>query len=179
MSLCNITSRFGCICLVAAVFSAVPVISMAEDETDVLQIYSWKEKVRIYPPGMEFRAKLDSGAKTSSINAVDIEEFERDDDEWVRFTIENHEEEKETIERKIARHVRIKEHDGSTQRRAVVKLGICLGSLYKEVEVNLVDRSHFTTGMLIGRSFMEGDVLIDPSTTYTHPPACERKRIDE
>lgn len=33
------------------------------------------------------RARVDSGAKTASLNAVDIEEFERDGDAWVRFRI--------------------------------------------------------------------------------------------
>ncbi len=151
----------------------------ADDDPGILQIYSWKEKVRVYPSAMEFKAKLDSGAKTSSLNAFNIEEFQRDEQGWVRFTIKNWEDKKQTLERKIIRHVRIKEHDGGTQRRVVVKMGICLGTLYKEVDVNLVDRSHFTTGMLIGRSFMEGQVLIDPASTYTHTPRCDRKPINE
>lgn len=179
MSLYKITSRMTSICLISAIIGMLPAISCAEEENDIQQIYSWKEKVRVYPSGMEFRAKLDSGAKTSSLHAINIEEFERDDKEWVRFTVENLEDEKKTLEREIVRHVRIKEHDGSTQRRVVVKLGICMGTMYKEVEVNLVDRSNFTTRMLIGRSYMEDHVLIDPSNTYTHPPMCERKPIDE
>lgn len=154
-------------------------VSVADDKVTIQQIYSWKEYVRVYPSGMQFKAKLDSGAKTSSLHATEIEEFERDDEEWIRFVIENHDDEKATLERKIVRFVRIKEHDGSTQRRPVVKMGICLGKLYKEVEVNLVDRSHFNTRMLIGRTYMENDVLIDPATTYSHTPDCNRKSIDE
>lgn len=151
----------------------------ADEDPGIQQIYSWKEKVRVYPSAMEFKAKLDSGAKTSSLNAFNIEEFKRDDQEWVRFTIQNWEKKKQTLERKIVRHVRIKEHDGGTQRRVVVKMGICLGTLYKEVDVNLVDRSHFTTGMLIGRSYMQSHVLIDPASTYTHTARCDRKPLNE
>ncbi len=167
------------ICAALILLFMAPAALLADDNPDVQQIYSWKEKVKIYPSAIVFKAKLDSGAKTSSVNAIDIEEFERDGEEWVRFTIKNREDEEETLEREIVRHVRIKEHDGSTQRRAVVELGICMGRLYKEVEVNLVDRSHFTTDMLIGRSFMSDDVLVDPSTTYTHTPQCDRKSADE
>jgi len=167
------------ICLTAGFFSAFSPIVTAEDENGIQQIYSWKEKVRLYPSGLEFKAKLDSGARTSSLHAVDIEEFERNGEKWVRFTIENHDGEKETLERRIVRHVRIKEHGGTTQKRPVVKMGICLGMLYKEVEANLIDRSNFTTPILVGRSFMQDDVLIDPSTTYSHLPACEREPINE
>lgn len=148
-------------------------------DPQIQQIYSWKENVIVYPSGLVFKAKLDSGAKTSSINAVEIEEFKRDDDEWARFTIENEEEEKATIERPIVRHVRIKEHDGDFDRRPVVKLGICMGKMYKEVEVNLVDRSHYIASLLIGRTYMEDDVLIDPASTYSHPPDCNRKSADD
>lgn len=150
-------------------------VSGSAEEPGIQQIYSWKEYVKVYPSGMQFKAKLDSGAKTSSLNAIDIEEFEHDDEDWVRFVIVNDKEEKETIERKVERIVKIKEHNGKADERPVVKMGICLGSLYKEVEVNLVDRSKFTTSMLVGRTFMEKDVLIDPSSTYSHTPDCNRK----
>lgn len=161
--------------LVLALFISV---AGSAEEAGIQQIYSWKEYVKVYPSGMRFKAKLDSGAKTSSLNAIGIEEFEHDGEDWVRFVIENEEEEKETIEREIVRKVKIKEHNGASDRRPVVKMGICLGSLYKEVEVNLVDRSNFTTGMLIGRTFMEEDVLIDPASTYSHTPDCNRKSDD-
>lgn len=148
-------------------------------DTSIQQIYSWKENVKVYPSGLQFKAKLDSGAKTSSLHATEIEEFERDGEDWIRFVIENDDEEKEKLERRLERNVKIKEHGGGLQRRPVVKMGICLGKMYKEVEVNLVDRSNFSAGMLIGRTFMEGDVLIDPSTTYGHTPDCDRKSIDD
>lgn len=164
--------------LLSIVLWSAAVLPVSADP-EIQQIYSWKEKVIVYPSELVFKAKLDSGAKTSSINASEVEEFEHDDEEWVRFTIENEDEEKETIERPIVRYVRIKEQEGEYDRRPVVKLGICLGKLYKEVEVNLVDRSHFTTAALIGRSFMEGAVLIDPSSTYTHSPDCNRKSSDD
>lgn len=152
---------------------------VAADPPDIKQIYSWKENVLVYPSGLEFKAKLDSGAKTSSLNAIEIEEFDRNGDEWVRFTIQNLDGDKKELERELSRVVRIKQHSGDSQRRPVVKMGICLGQLYKEVEVNLVDRSNYTTGMLIGRTFMADDVLIDPATTYSHRPDCDRKSIDD
>ncbi|MEX0929180.1 MAG: ATP-dependent zinc protease [Balneolales bacterium] len=160
-----------CLCILGSVF----VGAKADDDPYIQQIYSWKEKVRVYPSGMLFRAKLDSGAKTSSINATSIKEIKRDGDDWVRFTIDNLDGDKDTLELEVVRFVKIKQHEGPSDRRPVVRMGICLGMLYKEVEVNLVDRSKFITGMLIGRTFMEDDVLIDPSTTYSHPAKCEVK----
>ena len=52
-------------------------------------------------------------------------------------------------------------------------LGICLGTIYKEVEVNLVDRSHFNYQLLIGRNFLIDSFLVDPSLTFSTKPKCK------
>ena len=77
-----------------------------------------------------------------------------------------------TIERKVHRIVKIKEADGTPQLRSAILLGICLGNVYKEVEVNLADRSDFNYQMLIGRSFLHGNVIVDPSIKFTTKPIC-------
>ena len=56
--------------------------------------------------------------------------------------------------------------------RPVVAIKICLGSTVKEVEVNLVDRSGFGYPILIGRSFLAGDFLVDASREGIAPLNC-------
>ncbi|HZE21601.1 MAG TPA: RimK/LysX family protein, partial [Desulfobaccales bacterium] len=63
-------------------------------------------------------------------------------------------------------------HFNQAQKRPVIKIGVCLGRIYKETEVNLVDRTGFKYRMLIGRKFMEGAVIIDPAVKYTIEPSC-------
>lgn len=135
-------------------------------------IVGWLEKVRIYPGDVVIHAKLDTGAKNSSLNAAHIIEFERNGERWVRFDLTGRYGNTVTIERKVHRVTKIKQHDAGPQRRFSIKLGICLGSLYKEVEVNLVDRGDFLYQMLIGRSFMRGDLIVDPSAKFTTKPNC-------
>ena len=147
----------------------LPVQAMAKDRT----LIGWIEKVRIYPSDMEFKAKIDSGALTSSINAENIVEFERDGDEWVQFDIINKNGVRSTLELPLVRESIIKRHFGRKQKRLVVKLGICLGNIYKETEVNLVDRHGFLYAILIGRRFLKKDFIIDPSEQFTSPPKCQ------
>src|SRR5690606_176596 len=50
-------------------------------------IFGWLEKTRIEPWGVTVKAKLDSGALTSSMHAENIERFRKNDEDWVRFTV--------------------------------------------------------------------------------------------
>lgn len=54
----------------------------------------------------------------------------------------------------------------------MIILGICLGTTYKEVEVNLANRSNFNYQMLIGRSYLSGDFLVDAGKIFFLKPLC-------
>ncbi len=142
------------------------------------KVVGWIEKVRIYPGGLTIRAKLDTGADNSSLDAANLTKFERDGRPWVRFDLDNHEGNRVTIERPLVREAIIKRHFHQGQKRPVVKIGVCLGRFYKETEVNLVDRTGFNYRMLIGRKFMEGAVIIDPAVKYTVEPQCSEPALE-
>lgn len=160
--------RFYNCCFFILLLILFPDYSFAKDKT----LIGWIEKVRIYPGDIEFKAKMDTGALTSSINAKNITEFEKDGEEWVRFDIVNKKNISTTLELPLVREAKIKRHFGKTQKRHVVLLGICLGKLYKETQVNLVDRHGFLYAMLIGRSFLRKDFVIDPAEQFTSSPKC-------
>ncbi len=154
--------------LLGTLFLALPAV--AAEKT----VVGWIEKVRIYPGNFLVHAKLDSGADYSSLDASNLQFFERDGKKWVRFDLaENHTGNKVTIERPLLRWAPIKRHNEEPQRRPLIKLGVCLGNIYKETEVNLVDRKNYYYRMLIGRKFMEGAVIIDPAAKYTVEPNCQ------
>lgn len=133
------------------------------------------ERVRVEPSGLIVDAKLDTGADNSSIHASDIVRFKRRGESWVRFRIVGPKGGSETIERPLVRIARIKRPTGKSQKRPVVMLGICLGTFYKEVQVTLVDRSRFRYRMIIGRSFLGNDFLVDPAAKHVVEPACADK----
>jgi hypothetical protein len=72
----------------------------------------------------------------------------------------------------------IKQHGAESATRPVIRLGICLGNVYKEVEVNLQDRSKFNYQLLIGRSYLKNSFLVDASATFTIKTQCQ-KNIDQ
>jgi hypothetical protein len=137
------------------------------------KVVGWIEKVVIYPGNFLVHAKLDSGAEYSSLDAANLTEFDRNGKPWVRFDLTEREGQKITIERPLLRWAPIKRHNQEPQRRPVIKLGVCLGNIYRETEVNLINRKNYQYRMLIGRKFMEGAVIIDPGAKYTVEPQCQ------
>lgn len=153
--------------LVLALGMLFPVAGSAKE------IVGWIENVQLLPGHFELKAKIDTGAKISSVSCECHNYFERDGARWVRFSIITREGETFTLEREIIRTARVKRHYGDVQERPVVKLGICLGGIYREDEVNIIDRSGLKYPMLIGRNFMGEHYLVDPSAQYLNPPHCE------
>ncbi|WP_407354473.1 ATP-dependent zinc protease [Luteimonas sp. R10] len=164
-------------CLLAAAAPAWPAAQRSEsEEARVQDIFGWVEWVEIGASPIRLKAKLDTGATTSSLTADDIEIFRRDGKRHVRFTILDEDSDiEETIEARLVRHVRIRRHDGSTQRRPVVRLGMCLGDIFREHEFTLVDRSSFLYPVLVGRNYMRGHVLVDSGETFTRRPSCKQR----
>ena len=158
--------------LLILVVSACDLRSEAKSHPPEKQSVGWIETVSIAPGDVVFHAKLDTGADNGSIHAFDITPFKKDGKDWVRFSIQNRHGERQTLEREIIRIARIKRVMGSSQERYVVRLAICLGNTKLETEVNLVDRSNFSYPVLIGRSFLAGNVTLDPSKSYTVQPNC-------
>lgn len=136
------------------------------------EVVGWIEKVRLWPGNLVVHAKLDTGADNCSLNAPQIDFFERGNEKWVRFDVINRDGKTVTFERKVIRIARIKRKGAKRQERPVIMLGICIGNVYKEVEVNLVDRNHYKYQMLIGRKFLKEGLLVDSSVKYTVEPKC-------
>jgi hypothetical protein len=156
--------------LVAALF--ISILSSVPTGAQNKDIVGRIERVRIYPGDLVLRAKLDTGARNSSLNGPSMTKFEKNGETWVRFSVKNHRGQEATIERKIIRQAKIKQKNQDSERRPVIMLGICLGRQYREVEVNLVDRAEFNYQMLIGRSFMIGHLVVDPELKFTAEPDC-------
>jgi len=133
----------------------------------------WIEPVRITPGGIVVDGKLDTGATTSSLDCDCITPHERDGKKWVRFGVRGKGGKVVHLEREVVRKVKIKRHFGQQQERLVVKLGLCIADIYKEVDVTLVDRTGFSYPLLVGRNFLRGQVIVDSDAQGTTTPTCK------
>ncbi|MDH5444731.1 MAG: RimK/LysX family protein [Gammaproteobacteria bacterium] len=136
------------------------------------QVIGWLETIHIGEAKLSLHAKIDTGADNSSIKAKILKKFERNGEEWVRFSISDRHDHSAVIERKVLRYADIKRKMALPIRRPVVQLWICLGNISRDVEVNLAARKNFKYHMLIGRSFLKGKYLVDSEQQYTSTPTC-------
>lgn len=140
--------------------------------SDTLPVAGWLERARITPGDVVLEAKLDTGARTSSLHATGLQRFDRDGKEWVAFTVGDGNGTSVRLERPVVRTSRVKSALGGDEGRPTVVLGICIGGTYRTTEVSLVDREHLAKPLLVGRRFLGGRFRVDPRRRYLLEPSC-------
>lgn len=148
-------------------------------------LYGRYERIKIEEIGKVLPAKMDTGAMTASLSARDIEQFQRDGEDWVRFRLAVDGADDTLYEQRMLGISRIKTRaeeagdidPGSEPPRAerpIVGMQLCIGDQLREVEVNLTDRSHFSYPLLIGaETIRDLNAAIYPTERYTAgQPTC-------
>ena len=133
-----------------------------------------KEKVFFPDLGLHVKAKVDTGARTSSLHAECIETFEHQDRRWVRFvTCEGDypSEAAPSLELPVYDFREVRSSNGEVSQRYVVRLWIELGPVRQKIEVTLADRSRMKYPMLLGRKALEEHFLVAPGSSYLLNPS--------
>jgi len=128
----------------------------------------WREQVALPAWGIkQVRAKIDTGARTSAIHVAQIEEL---DNGLIRFEVVTRERPtRKTVwidTEPVVRESTVKPSSGRRQYRPVVQTTIILGGVAREIELSLVCRKGMLCRMLIGRTALGGDFLVDPEHKY-------------
>lgn len=137
-------------------------------------ILGYVERIWLTGEEISVKAKLDTGAKTSSVDARNIQYFKRDGERWVRFDLGTRDSSRPSprLERPVHRFVRIKRHERDYQRRAVIKLSFCIAGRKLKGEFNLINRERFIYPVLIGRQVLKKIALVDAGETFLGGVAC-------
>jgi len=141
----------------------------------------WREWVGLPEHGLEWvKAKVDTGARTSSLHAAGLHTFELENREWVRFSIypwQRSTTDAIQIEARVLDRRRVRSSSGTTERRPVVVLPVRMGNKIYDVEFTLTRRDEMGFRMLLGRQALRGRFLIDTGRSYLlgQPPRTERR----
>lgn len=113
--------------------------------------------------------RVDTGATTSSLHVDNIEEFEQDGKNWVRFDIhpDIHNVEKiVTTTARLSSKKTVKSSTADKERRAVIRTNFSLGGQTWKIKLTLTNRSTMSYLMLLGREAMQDRIIVDPSVEF-------------
>lgn len=135
----------------------------------------------------KIKAKLDTGAVTTSLGATEIEYFNQEGKKFVRFKPQIKGQETNWIEKPLIRVSKIKVRSGDSDskthtERPVVMMDLCMNGKLYLVEVNLTDRSRFSYPLLIGSTaLIQMNAIVDPSQQLTVSNYCyqEQDKVGE
>ena len=112
------------------------------------------------------KARVDSGAKTSSIQANNIKTFFKETEEWVKFEVNPLQVNRSIsikCEAKVHAKRSVKSSVGIAESRIVIKAPITMGADTFEIEITLANRDSMEFRMLLGREALQHRYLVNPS----------------
>lgn len=151
---------------------------------DAPWIVGWREYLDLPDLGLtRIKAKVDTGARTSTLHALDIEHFREDGRERVRFLVhpQHRADELEVIcTADVVDRRGVRSSIGHRQHRVVIETTLALSAeLVWPIEVTLTSRSDMRFRMLLGRTALRGHMLVDPGRSYLtggRPPRVDAAR---
>ncbi|WP_117234035.1 ATP-dependent zinc protease [Vibrio maerlii] len=130
------------------------------------------EQEWVYLPSIKktTKARIDTGATTSSLSVNEMVKFERDGKEWVKFVIEHDDLKSEELSYPVDRWVKIVQSSSDeSERRPVITAWIEVGGVKEKTQFTLANRSHLTFPVLLGRSFFRDIAVVDVGRKYVQP----------
>lgn len=136
------------------------------DSNSILPQVGWRERVSLPGLGLsDIPAKIDTGARTSSLHGHVIETLERDGKTFVRFAVDWDDVEMECEAVRV--DVRgITSSNGETQRRYVIKTPLVIGNVEFRAEFSLADRSDMKFPILIGRTALRRRFVVNSGRSW-------------
>lgn len=129
----------------------------------------WRELVALPQLGIPaLKAKIDTGARTSVLHAERIETFTADGVQRVRFLVRTGRSGEPPVacEADVADRRRFTDSGGHACMRYVVETTLALGGREWPVKVSLAGRGAMRFRMLLGRTALQGRVVVDPARSY-------------
>ena len=143
-----------------------------------LPVVGWRELVHLPELGLHsVPAKIDTGARTSSLHGEVIEEFERDGQKFVRFAVDFGAQHVRQVCEAVHVDIRgITSSNGETQYRYVIKTPLRIGDLEFRAEISLANRADMRFPMLVGRSSLRRRFVVDSGYSWLQTPEMKTKK---
>lgn len=133
----------------------------------------WEEWISLPDLGLPaIKAKVDTGAKTSALHAVEIEPFGPSDNPQVRFLIQPDPKNPNlelTCSARVVDRRDVTSSNGETELRYVIETQARIGEKSWPIQISLTNRENMAYRMLIGRRAIDEDMVVDPNVSFAQP----------
>jgi hypothetical protein len=130
----------------------------------------WRERLALPQLGISLlKAKLDTGARSSSLHVDTLESFRRDGVTWLRFTMHTSRRQPADVRCEVPALDRrtVTDTGGRRTERWFIRSEVQLAGQCFSIDINLTDRRHMLFPLLLGRSALTGRFAVDPALSYT------------
>lgn len=133
-------------------------------------LLGWREWVTLPDLGVpRLKCKVDTGARTSSLHAFYLEDFQENGRRRVRFGLHPVQGSTDEVIDCIADVIDEREvcdSGGHREMRLVIVTPVTIGPWTWPVELSLTNRDTMLFRMLLGRSAMNGRFLVNPESSF-------------
>ncbi len=134
-------------------------------------VIGWRERAAFPEWNIgQTRVKMDTGARTSAINAI-VREMKITNDGQRTVVLEiglfrNKMPHQRLVEAPVVKTTRVRSSNGQIMERIVVETTIKLGKVVKRIQLSITDRHEMLVPIILGRTALAGDFLIDVNRKY-------------
>ena len=133
-------------------------------------VIGWREWVRLPQLGIEtIKAKVDTGARSSSLHASEVETFEEDGRLFARFKVHPIQRNSRSVVEVVAEVLefrKVRSSSGKATKRPVIVTDVELLGQRWPIELTLANRDQMGFRMLLGREAIRGHLLVDSGKSY-------------
>lgn len=143
------------------------------------QVIGWREYIGLPDFGIDsIKAKIDTGARTSALHAVDLDTFEEDGRRWISFHIprpgvpRTRRDSAQLVDKRD-----IKNTSGVVESRYVIQTRLVLGKRFWRIEISLADREEMAFDIILGRTAIRRHkLLVAPGKSFLYGPPVFKRR---
>ena len=141
-----------------------------DKKTPDMGVLGWREWVSLPELGIaRIKAKVDTGARTSTLHAFSLSPFNENGQKKIRFEMHPRQHNTTNIVSCVANVVDLRwvtDSGGHSEERYVIRTPISIDGLSWPIEITLTERDTMLFRMLLARNAIRGHFMVDPARSF-------------
>jgi len=145
-------------------------MTLLDKNNHELGVLGWREWIALPDLGIErIKAKVDTGARTSTLHAFSLNPFNENGAEKISFDMHPRQHNTKKVVRCVADVVDLRwvtDSGGHSEERYVIRTPIAIDGQFWSIEITLTERDTMLFRMLLARNAIRGRFMVDPARSF-------------